>query len=142
MSTRRVVETLVILVLAVAAGWWMRGRLGPPGEPGLGRGTAPPAHDGPCPGGAQALYWKAPMDPTFVRDEPGKSPMGMDLVPACPSSGEQGAGGKSGIVRVDSCPNWWHPTQPLFFIDARYSFRPPGIRESSLSSGRPIMEYQ
>jgi len=26
-------------------------------------------------------YWKAPMDPTYIRDEPGKSPMGMDLVP-------------------------------------------------------------
>jgi len=27
------------------------------------------------------LYWRAPMDPTFIRDKPGKSPMGMDLVP-------------------------------------------------------------
>jgi len=27
------------------------------------------------------LHWVAPMDPTYVRDEPGKSPMGMDLVP-------------------------------------------------------------
>ena len=26
------------------------------------------------------LYWVAPMDPNFRRDEPGKSPMGMDLV--------------------------------------------------------------
>lgn len=26
-------------------------------------------------------YWVAPMDPTFIRDEPGQSPMGMDLVP-------------------------------------------------------------
>jgi len=26
-------------------------------------------------------YWQAPMDPTFIRDEPGKSPMGMDLIP-------------------------------------------------------------
>ncbi len=26
-------------------------------------------------------YWVAPMDPTFVKDAPGKSPMGMDLVP-------------------------------------------------------------
>ncbi|MEZ4599356.1 MAG: efflux RND transporter periplasmic adaptor subunit [Syntrophotaleaceae bacterium] len=26
-------------------------------------------------------YWVAPMDPTYIRDEPGKSPMGMDLVP-------------------------------------------------------------
>jgi len=29
----------------------------------------------------EALYWVAPMDPNFRRDEPGKSPMGMDLVP-------------------------------------------------------------
>ncbi len=27
------------------------------------------------------LYWVAPMDPTYRRDKPGKSPMGMDLVP-------------------------------------------------------------
>ncbi|MEJ2032268.1 MAG: efflux RND transporter periplasmic adaptor subunit [Deltaproteobacteria bacterium] len=27
------------------------------------------------------LYWVAPMDPTYIRDKPGKSPMGMDLVP-------------------------------------------------------------
>ncbi|WP_213995619.1 efflux RND transporter periplasmic adaptor subunit [Arsukibacterium sp.] len=29
----------------------------------------------------QPLYWVAPMDPNYRRDEPGKSPMGMDLVP-------------------------------------------------------------
>jgi len=28
----------------------------------------------------EILYWVAPMDPTYRRDEPGKSPMGMDLV--------------------------------------------------------------
>jgi Cu(I)/Ag(I) efflux system membrane fusion protein/cobalt-zinc-cadmium efflux system membrane fusion protein len=27
------------------------------------------------------LYWRAPMDPTYISDEPGKSPMGMDLIP-------------------------------------------------------------
>ena len=27
------------------------------------------------------LYWVAPMDPDYRRDKPGKSPMGMDLVP-------------------------------------------------------------
>ncbi len=31
--------------------------------------------------GRTVLYWKAPMDPNYRRDEPGKSPMGMDLVP-------------------------------------------------------------
>ena len=27
------------------------------------------------------LYWVAPMDDSYRRDKPGKSPMGMDLVP-------------------------------------------------------------
>ncbi len=30
---------------------------------------------------SKPLYWVAPMDPNYRRDEPGKSPMGMDLVP-------------------------------------------------------------
>ena len=30
---------------------------------------------------ARPLYWVAPMDPGYRRDGPGKSPMGMDLVP-------------------------------------------------------------
>jgi len=32
-------------------------------------------------GEKEILYWVAPMDPTYRRDKPGKSPMGMDLVP-------------------------------------------------------------
>ena len=36
----------------------------------------------PAPGpGPEILYWVAPMDPEYRRNEPGKSPMGMDLVP-------------------------------------------------------------
>ena len=31
--------------------------------------------------GPRILYWVAPMDPNYRRDAPGKSPMGMDLVP-------------------------------------------------------------
>ena len=38
------------------------------------------------------LYWVAPMDANFRRDKPGKSPMGMDLVPVYESEGDQGAG--------------------------------------------------
>jgi Cu(I)/Ag(I) efflux system membrane fusion protein len=29
----------------------------------------------------EPLYWVAPMDANYRRDKPGKSPMGMDLVP-------------------------------------------------------------
>ena len=39
------------------------------------------------------LYWVAPMDPNYRRDEPGKSPMGMDLIPVYDegdSNGDQG----------------------------------------------------
>ncbi|MFV8818352.1 efflux RND transporter periplasmic adaptor subunit [Haliea sp. E17] len=34
-----------------------------------------------APAEEQPLYWVAPMDPNYRRDQPGKSPMGMDLVP-------------------------------------------------------------
>ena len=32
-------------------------------------------------GEPKPLYWVAPMDPNYKRDQPGKSPMGMDLIP-------------------------------------------------------------
>jgi Cu(I)/Ag(I) efflux system membrane fusion protein/cobalt-zinc-cadmium efflux system membrane fusion protein len=40
-------------------------------------------------------YWQAPMDPTYIRNEPGKSPMGMDLVPVYED------GGEVGLVTID-----------------------------------------
>ncbi|MED5523711.1 MAG: efflux RND transporter periplasmic adaptor subunit [Pseudomonadota bacterium] len=39
------------------------------------------------------LYWVAPMDPNYKRDKPGKSPMGMDLIPVYQEdAGEDEAG--------------------------------------------------
>jgi len=32
-------------------------------------------------GSRKILYWRAPMNPQYTSDKPGKSPMGMDLVP-------------------------------------------------------------
>ena len=34
-----------------------------------------------APAAEEPLYWVAPMDPNYQRDKPGKSPMGMDLIP-------------------------------------------------------------
>jgi len=34
-----------------------------------------------APGEKKILYWQAPMNPNYRSDKPGKSPMGMDLVP-------------------------------------------------------------
>jgi Cu(I)/Ag(I) efflux system membrane fusion protein len=39
----------------------------------------------------EILYWVAPMDANFIKDEPGKSPMGMDLVPVYVDE-QQGSG--------------------------------------------------
>lgn len=39
----------------------------------------------------EILYWVAPMDANFRKDEPGKSPMGMDLVPVYADE-QQGSG--------------------------------------------------
>ncbi len=36
---------------------------------------------GEAAGNRRILYWRAPMDPNYTSDRPGKSPMGMDLVP-------------------------------------------------------------
>ncbi len=78
---------LAVLLAAVgAAGWWAgtQRTQGPQTE-------TESASDGPCPGGAKPAYWKAPMDPSYIRDSPGKSPMGMDMVPVCPGAAPVGS---------------------------------------------------
>jgi RND family efflux transporter MFP subunit len=47
--------------------------------------------------GPKILYWQAPMDPTEIYDKPGKSKMGMDLVPVY----EDEASGSVGTVVID-----------------------------------------
>jgi membrane fusion protein, copper/silver efflux system len=52
------------------------------------------------------LYWVAPMDANYRRDKPGKSPMGMDLIPVYQegSSGD-GSGGDWGPGAVKIAPH-------------------------------------
>lgn len=50
----------------------------------------------------KVLYWVAPMDPNYRRDGPGKSPMGMDLIPVY--EGEE-AGKDEDDVAVRITPN-------------------------------------
>ncbi|WP_456379979.1 efflux RND transporter periplasmic adaptor subunit [Thiolapillus sp.] len=42
-------------------------------------------------GEKEILYWVAPMDPNYRRDEPGKSPMGMDLIPVYAGADDEGS---------------------------------------------------
>ena len=68
-----------------------------------GPGTALRTPDSGLTRGAQperkVSYWRAPMDPSYVSDQPGKSPMGMDLVPVYEDEAPSAGG-----VRVD--PNF------------------------------------
>jgi Cu(I)/Ag(I) efflux system membrane fusion protein/cobalt-zinc-cadmium efflux system membrane fusion protein len=49
--------------------------------------------------GKKIKYWVAPMDPTYIRNEPGKSPMGMDLVPEYEEEG--GEKEPTSNIRID-----------------------------------------
>jgi len=57
-------------------------------------GRPAPVDNAPCTED-RALYWRAPMDPSYVRSGPGKSPMGMALLPVCDE-------GSAGVVSVAS----------------------------------------
>lgn len=59
---------IVVLLAGFAIGRWFSA------EPEKSMGSEAAAE-------REVLYWVAPMDPGFRRDEPGKSPMGMDLLP-------------------------------------------------------------
>ncbi len=64
----------------------------------IGRGSPPVPEAGQVESAdREILYWVAPMDPNFRRDEPGKSPMGMDLVPVYADE----VASKAGVVSID-----------------------------------------
>jgi RND family efflux transporter MFP subunit len=51
-------------------------------------------------GDRKILYWRAPMDPTYTSDKPGKSPMGMDLVPVYADEAAKQAEESADTVRI------------------------------------------
>ena len=68
----RLLLALFLLVVGVLLGWsGARFLRAPDGDP-----QTQTADRGP-----EILYWVAPMDPNYRRDSPGRSPMGMELVP-------------------------------------------------------------
>lgn len=67
MRTRLALLVGFCLLIGVVVGW------------GVSNWTATDVAEGT--GERKILYWQAPMDPSYRSDKPGKSPMGMDLMP-------------------------------------------------------------
>jgi membrane fusion protein, copper/silver efflux system len=67
----KTIPVILAILAALLVGWL------------LGRESTPSMHQETSAdsGDREILYWVAPMDANYRRDEPGKSPMGMDLVP-------------------------------------------------------------
>ena len=86
-STRNaIVIAVAAAVTGFGAAWWLFSSGGETPE------SAAPAE-------REILYWVAPMDPNYRRDEPGKSPMGMDLVPVYADN--QSAESDTPSIRID-----------------------------------------
>lgn len=86
---KNVVFVVVALLVAIVLGVLI-GR-----STNLMSGTSPEAAAG---SDREVLYWVAPMDANYRRDEPGKSPMGMDLVAVYANE----ADGQPGVVAIDA----------------------------------------
>ncbi len=84
--------SLVLLSAAFAGGWFANQHLGSSMHHARMDATPTDAEK-------QPLYWVAPMDPNYRRDKPGKSPMGMDLVPVYE---EDGGSAKDGGVTISA----------------------------------------
>jgi len=83
---KRIVITVFVSCLLYSAG------LSEAGE-GLKAGDVDPKS------GKVIKYWAAPMDPTYIRNEPGQSPMGMDLVPVYQEEGGEKL--PSSTIKID-----------------------------------------
>jgi len=92
------IKWMIVVLAALALGLAIGTRIKTI-EPPAG-GTTETALTEPEPKEPEILYWVAPMDSNYRRDKPGKSPMGMDLVPVYAE--EESADADDDSVRISS----------------------------------------
>lgn len=100
MARRVLAASAALLMLAAGVGAGVvieRYHLGGAPEAAASEGAGETTDGGA--GERKILYWVAPMDPNFRRDGPGKSPMGMDLIPVYEGE-EPGGGDDAGTVKL------------------------------------------
>jgi Cu(I)/Ag(I) efflux system membrane fusion protein/cobalt-zinc-cadmium efflux system membrane fusion protein len=105
---RFIMIAVIFLLIALGAGLglWLGNGPSPSHRSDLATKVAAAAEKGLKAGmihpktGKKIKYWAAPMDPTYIRNEPGKSPMGMDLVPVYEEE-EAEEKGPASVIRID-----------------------------------------
>jgi Cu(I)/Ag(I) efflux system membrane fusion protein len=85
-NVKFILSAIVGIVIGTGTTFWFTG-----GESNTG--------DSSDSGEKKPLYWVAPMDPNYRRDKPGKSPMGMDLIPVYEEDNKT-AGAGPGTVSI------------------------------------------
>jgi membrane fusion protein, copper/silver efflux system len=94
MTKARLLALSALLVLAIGLGYGLGRYLSNDDGMALAKGER-----GSEQGERKVAYWQAPMDASFRSDTPGKSPMGMELIPVYED--EVNGGGSEPSVRIN-----------------------------------------
>ena len=104
MNTKSILLLLGVIVIFTLGGYWLGAQTT---NTSATTETTPemqhqemqeaPESDTKKEGDREILYWQAPMNPSEIYDEPGKSKMGMDLVPVY----EDEANSSEGMVKIN-----------------------------------------
>ena len=101
-NIRLIILTALITLVLAGGGAWLLGYL-----------RFGPTEDGPKDtagtGERRVAYWRAPMNPTEIYDQPGKSAMGMDLVPVYEDELAGSGSGRGGERKI---AYWRAPMNP------------------------------
>lgn len=107
--TGKILWVLVIAALLALA--YIVGRMTAGGRDGDGASDAVAQN-----GDREILYWQAPMNPTEIYDKPGKSAMGMDLVPVYADEVDSDSA-KNGETADREILYWQAPMNPTEIYD-------------------------
>lgn len=100
---------LILLAVVVGGGGFFLGQMTQSHAPEEASGAADVEA-----GAGEILYWRAPMDATEIYDAPGKSNMGMDLIPVYADEAESGGG----APKERKVLYWQAPMNPTEIYDS------------------------
>jgi Cu(I)/Ag(I) efflux system membrane fusion protein len=91
--------SLATLAIGAAGGYYLADQSSNGTGQAMSDKAPQPRGKGPCPGGAEPLMWRNPMNPKITSPTFTKDSMGMDYLPICAE--DQGSDKAAGTVRID-----------------------------------------